>query len=60
MLILTRRIGEKLVITTASGERIEVSPIGRSGGQIKLGVEADRSIVVDREEIDKRKVREAS
>ena len=55
MLILTRRINEKIVIQTKSGEVIEVFPLGVSGSQVKIGVEASRDTAINREEIVQRK-----
>ena len=50
MLILTRRMGEKLII----GDDIMVSILGRKGGQIRVGIEAPREVAVHREEIFRR------
>lgn len=47
MLILTRRIGEKLVI----GEEVYLSVIGIKGNQVQLGIEAPKEVSVHREEI---------
>jgi carbon storage regulator len=47
MLILTRRIGEKLMI----GDNVTVSILGMKGNQIRIGIEAPRDIQVNREEI---------
>jgi carbon storage regulator len=55
VLILTRRINEKIVIQTKSGEVIEVLPLGVSGSQVKIGVNAPRDTAIDREEIAQRK-----
>ena len=55
MLILTRRINEKIVIQTKSGEVIEVLPLGVTRSQVKIGVEASRDTAIDREEIAQRK-----
>ena len=55
MLILTRRINEKIVIQTKSGETIEVFPLGVSGSQVKIGVNAPRDTAIDREELYLRK-----
>jgi len=55
VLILTRRINEKIVIQTKSGEVIEVFPLGVNGSQVKIGVEASRDTAIDREEIAQRK-----
>lgn len=51
MLILTRRIGETIVIN--SNIRVTVLEVGR-GGQIKIGVEAPKEVSVHREEVQKR------
>ena len=50
MLILTRRIGEKLVI----GENVIVTILAAKGSQIRIGIEAPRDIQVHREEIFQR------
>lgn len=47
MLILTRRIGELVCI----GDDVKVTVLGIRGEQVRLGIEAPRSLVVDREEI---------
>ena len=47
MLVLTRRLSETLVI----GEDVKVTILGISGGQVRLGIDAPRSISVHREEI---------
>lgn len=55
MLCLSRKVNEKLVIRTPSGECIRVLVVRVEGHKVKLGVEADCSVSVDREEIDRRK-----
>ncbi len=50
MLILTRRIGEILVID----DEIEVVILGIKGKQVRLGIEAPKNIEVHREEVYKR------
>lgn len=58
MLILTRRQGEALVITTQSGEEIKIALIEKSGNQVRMGIIANPSVTVDREEIHQRKLAE--
>ncbi|RMD68002.1 MAG: carbon storage regulator [Gammaproteobacteria bacterium] len=50
MLILTRRVGESLMI----GDEVSVTVLGVKGNQVRLGVDAPRSISVHREEIYRR------
>ncbi|MCB1711215.1 MAG: carbon storage regulator CsrA [Candidatus Riesia sp.] len=50
MLILTRKIGESLII----GNNIEVVILGVKGTQVRLGVNAPKSVTVHREEIYKK------
>ncbi len=47
MLILTRRIGEKLIIA----DNVEILVLGVKGNHVKLGIEAPKHISVHREEI---------
>jgi len=54
MLILTRRVGETVVI----GGNIEITVLGMKGGQVRLGVKAPRDVSVHREEIIERIRRE--
>lgn len=53
MLILTRRIGETLVIDTGK-EVIEVTILGVNGAQVRIGTSAPKHIEVHREEIHRR------
>ena len=50
MLILTRRVGETVVI----GNDVDVTVLGVKGNQVRLGVKAPREVSVHREEIYKR------
>jgi carbon storage regulator len=54
MLILTRRIGEKLVI----GDDVTVTILGVKGNQIRVGIEAPVEVQVHREEIYQRILKE--
>jgi carbon storage regulator len=54
MLILTRRVGETLMI----GDNVTVTVLGVKGNQIRLGVNAPREVAVHREEIFARIKRE--
>ena len=50
MLILTRRIGETVVI----GDNVNITVLGVKGNQVRLGVNAPRTVSVHREEIYQR------
>ncbi len=47
MLILTRRVGESLVI----GDDVVVNVLGVKGNQVRIGVDAPKDVSVHREEI---------
>jgi carbon storage regulator len=54
MLILSRTIGEVVHI----GDDIEVTVVAVNGHQVRIGINAPREVVVDREEIANRKQHE--
>ncbi len=54
MLILTRRVGETLMI----GEQVTVTVLGVKGNQVRVGVNAPKTVSVHREEIYERIQRE--
>ncbi len=56
MLILSRRLGEKIVI----GPDITLEVVSIKGGQVKLGITGPREVPVYRQEVYDRKQREAA
>jgi carbon storage regulator len=50
MLILTRRVGETVVI----GDEVTVTVLGIKGNQVRIGVKAPKNVAVHREEIFER------
>ena len=47
MLILTRRVGESLMI----GDDVTITVLGVKGNQVRIGVKAPKEVAVHREEI---------
>jgi carbon storage regulator len=54
MLILTRRVGETVMV----GDAVTVTVLGVKGNQVRVGINAPKSVAVHREEIYERIKRE--
>ena len=52
MLILTRRVGETILI----GTDVEVTIVGLNGLQVRVGIKAPKDVIVDREEIAQKRI----
>lgn len=50
MLVLTRKIGETLVI----GDDVKLQILGTAGNQVRIGIDAPREVSVHREEVYQR------
>ena len=48
MLILTRKVGEKLII----GDDISITTLNIKGNQVRLGIDAPRELTIRRDEIE--------
>jgi len=47
MLVLTRKVGESITI----GENIEITVLEMKGDQVKIGIEAPKSVDIHRKEV---------
>jgi carbon storage regulator len=52
MLVLTRRLGEEIVI----GRDISVSIMAIQGNKVRLGIKAPETVTVDRREVHERRI----
>ncbi len=50
MLILTRKTGETITI----GDNIQIQVLSIKGGQVRIGIDAPREVLVNREEVFER------
>jgi len=48
MLILTRRIGETIII---NDNEIRFTVLGINGYQVRIGIDADKKVIIHREEV---------
>ncbi len=53
MLILTRKLGESVIV----GDNIKITIVKINKQQVRLGFDASKNVIVDREEIVKKKKR---
>jgi carbon storage regulator len=51
VLILTRRVGETIIIELPTGEQIDVTVLGVKGNQVRIGTQAPDNIPIMREEL---------
>ena len=51
MLVITRQRGQKLFLTTPSGERITICVVSINGSNVRIGIDAKREIAVHRDDM---------
>ena len=54
MLVLTRSLNEKVIITCKCHEEITLTNAGVKGNQVRFGINADNGVTIHREEIQMR------
>jgi carbon storage regulator len=52
MLVLSRKIGEEIII----GDNIRITVISVRGDQVRFGIDAPKSVTVDRAEVHQRRM----
>jgi carbon storage regulator len=52
MLVLSRKRGETIVI----GDNIRITVVAMRGDQVRLGIEAPKSVTIDRSEVHERRM----
>jgi carbon storage regulator CsrA len=57
-LLLMRRVGEEIEVTLEDGRKIIFAIFGVRGNQVRVGINAAKTITVDRAEVAERKRRE--
>jgi len=51
MLVLSRKVGEEIVV----GSSIRVTVVAIKGGKVRIGISAPKDVIVDRQEIHKKR-----
>ena len=54
MLVLTRKLGEEIIVTDDRGRRLKLAVLEMRSGQVKLGLTASREFTIHRSEIQER------
>ncbi len=52
MLVLSRRIGERLILRKKNGEKVVITVADIRGRQVRIAIEAPRNIEIIREELE--------
>lgn len=55
MLVLARRLGERVVVTMPDGRLVRVLLVDVDRGKVRLGFDAPPDVLVDREEVHARR-----